>query len=122
MNRTETAGPHPGRFNVLARKQRPRLPLRREPLQRGLDEGWERREVVAALEDGGDPRSQLRAPRGQVAKAVGGDEHVGQRVVVVRVEPADTSTRSGSKDRQQARRPSERLGVHGVAQPAGRGR
>ena len=68
MNRTETAGPHPGRFDVPGRF--PTSELRGEALERRLDEAGKRLEVVATLEDRRDPGGELRAPGGHVPEAV----------------------------------------------------
>ena len=94
MNRTETAGPHPGRFTSGEAAC-----LRGEAVERGLDERRQRLEVVAALEHGGDARGELRAPRGQLAEAVGGHPHLGERVVRVGVEAGGDEQQVGLERR-----------------------
>src|SRR5947209_20158659 len=57
-----------------------------EAFEGRLDEPGQRLEVVAALEDGGEARSERPRPAGELPEALGGYTHPRQRVGLVRVE------------------------------------
>src|ERR1700753_1225663 len=57
-----------------------------ETLERRTDEVGQRAQVVAAFEHGGDARGEARCALRQLAEAVGGDEHLREWILLVRVE------------------------------------
>ena len=119
MNRTETAGPHPGRFDVRAgwhraiavTRRSPRAPPRRGP---GASRGCSRPR--------GRPRpgGELRAPGRHLPEPVRGDGHAGQRIVDVGVEPGrDDQEPRLERLHRRLDDGAKGVGVHGVAR-AGR--
>src|SRR5919201_5867643 len=58
-----------------------------EPIEGCVDQAGECREVVAALEDRRDAWAERRTAARELAKSVCGDTHIGERVLLVRVEP-----------------------------------
>src|SRR3954451_24614350 len=58
----------------------------REALERGFDESGQRLDLVAAFEPRSHPGRHCRAPLRQLAEAVLGHPHLGQGIVVMRVE------------------------------------
>src|SRR2546423_195544 len=66
---------------LMCSERAPKGPFRllRKPGERGLDEPWQRAELVAALEHRADAWSQRRGAACQLAEAVLADPHLRER-------------------------------------------